>query len=87
MAQNERHIIIDDLFDRLRKAEEQTQPRDPDPLVSTAAGLTISCTVPSSSERFRMRRRMQRLDHTVVYRDWRSNYRFGRIASAASIQP
>jgi hypothetical protein len=84
MAQNERHII-DDLFDRLRKAEEQTQPRDPP--ASTAAGLTISCTVPSSSERFRMRRRMPRLDHTVVNRGWRSSYRFGRIALAASIQP
>jgi uncharacterized protein len=29
MDQNERHII-DDLFDRLRKAEEQAEPRDPD---------------------------------------------------------
>jgi hypothetical protein len=31
MDQNERHIIIDDLFHRLRKAEEQTEPRNPDP--------------------------------------------------------
>jgi hypothetical protein len=51
MDQNERHVMTDDLFDRLRKAEEQTEPRDPDPAtsVSTAAGLTISGTVPSSS--------------------------------------
>jgi hypothetical protein len=29
MDQNERHMI-DDLFDRLRKADEQAEPRDPD---------------------------------------------------------
>jgi hypothetical protein len=38
MDQNERHIMTDDLFDRLCKAEEQTETRDPDPATPVHCG-------------------------------------------------